>query len=139
MDDNKFNTYCSLIFVDLAFTSKKFISKLSSKYRDISDLVSTLTNSPTQQNQEYLQSIFSHNEDVLKKFIKNYITDSESEFSWEEFLDKYEVTPVAGKFFKIEKTQEAYFEFVSNMKQNRWVFSYMSVISEDDFYVIFFA
>lgn len=139
MDDNKFNTYCSLIFVDLAFTSKKFISKLSSKYRDISDLVSTLTNSPTQQNQEYLQSIFSHNEDVLKKFIKNYITDSESEFSWEEFLDKYEVTPVAGKFFKIEKTQEAYFEFVNNMKQNRWVFSYMSVTSEDDFYVIFFA
>ena len=54
-------------------------------------------------------------------------------------LNKYEVIPVAGRLFKIEKTEKAYAEFVQRMKNERWVFSFMNVTSDEASYTILFA
>ena len=39
--------------------------------------------------------------------------------------------------FKIEKTEQAYADFVQKMKTDRWVFSFMNVAVDADSYVIF--
>ena len=67
------------------------------------------------------------------------LTKNENEFNWTTFLDKYEVLPVAGRLFKIEKTEQAYADFVERMKNERWVFSIMNVISDENSYTILFA
>ena len=103
MDNEKFNTYCSLIFVELAFTSTKFIKQLSEKYKELHDIIVKLVETPSTENQEHLQSLFSHNEESLKKYVHDYLIENESEFNWTTFLDKYEVTPVAGRFLKLIK------------------------------------
>ena len=139
MDKDKFNIYSSLIFIELIYTSSKFVKKVCENYKELNDIIKTLLKEPSAENQEHLQSLYSHNEENLKKFLHNYLKENENEFNWTTFLNKYEVTQVAGRFFKIKKTEEAYYEFVQKMKQDRWVFSYMSVASEDDSYVIFFA
>tara|TARA_B100002019_G_scaffold164785_1_gene142303 strand:+ start:1040 stop:1459 length:420 start_codon:yes stop_codon:yes gene_type:complete len=139
MDNEKFNTYCSLIFVELAFTSTKFIKQLSEKYKELHDIIVKLVETPSTENQEHLQSLFSHNEESLKKYVHDYLIENESEFNWTTFLDKYEVTPVAGRFFKIDKTEQAYADLIQKMKTERWVFSYMNVAVEENSYVVFFA
>lgn len=139
MDNEKFNTYCSLIFVELAFTSTKFVKQLSEKYKELHDVIVKLVETPSVENQEHLQSLFGHNEESLKKYVHDYLLANESEFDWTTFLDKYEVTPVAGRFYKIDKTEQAYSDLIQKMKTERWVFSYMSVAVEDNSYVVFFA
>lgn len=139
MDNEKFNTYCSLIFIELVFTSSKFVKQLGEKYKELNDIITKLATTPTTENQEYLQELFKHNEKSLKKYLHNYLMATDSEFNWTTFLNKYEVVQVAGRFFKIQKTEAAYNEFVRKMKTDRWVFSYMSVSESEENYTIFFA
>lgn len=139
MDNEKFNVYSSLIFVELLYTSKKFVTKLSENYSELHDIIKKLIESPSTENQEHIISLYSHNENNLKSFLHSYLKENESEFNWTNFLNKYEVTPVAGRFFKIDKTDQAYYDFVEKMKAERWVFSYMSVAVDADEYIIFFA
>ena len=63
MDNEKFNTYCSLIFVELSFTSGKFVKELATKYKELHDVIVKLVSTPTQENQEHLQNLFAHNEE----------------------------------------------------------------------------
>jgi hypothetical protein len=139
MDNEKLNTYSSLIFIELVFTSKKFLSEIKKNFEKLHEVIETLTKSNSEENQEHLKSLFFHNEEKLKSFLNDFLKRNESEFNWTTFLNKYEVVHVAGRFFKIDKTEEAYKSFVIDMKKNRWAFNYMSVTSEDDKYVIFFA
>ena len=139
MNDEKFNTYASLVFVELSFTSKKFVKALAKEFKELAELFQGLITSPTNENQDHLQKLFHHNEEKLKIFLHDYLKKNSTEFNWTTFLDKYDVNPVAGKFFKIEKTEKAYMDLVLRMRAERWVFSYMSVVSEPDNYIIFFA
>lgn len=139
MDTEKFNTYSSVIFIELLYTSKKFLNKIKEDYEELYEIIKELVKSPSDENQEYLKSLYFHNENELKNFINSYLKENESEFSWTTFLKKYESVRVAGKFFKIDKTEKAYKEFVDNMSKSRWSFNYMSVAVENDKYVIFFA
>ena len=42
MDNEKFNTYCSLIFIELVFTSSKFVKQLGEKYKELNDIITKL-------------------------------------------------------------------------------------------------
>tara|TARA_X000000950_G_C13798018_1_gene612274 strand:- start:688 stop:1104 length:417 start_codon:yes stop_codon:yes gene_type:complete len=82
---------------------------------------------------------FKKNKESVDQLNQNFLEKYPSEINLGEFLTRVEINNVAGKFFKIEKTEEAYSVFVENMKNERWAFKHMSVTSEDDSYVIFFA
>ena len=115
------------------------MSEIKKNFEKLHEVIETLIKSSSEENQEHLKSLFFHNEEKLKSFLNDFLKRNESEFNWTTFLNKYEVVQVAGRFFKIDKTEEAYKSFVVDMKKNRWAFNYMSVTSEDDKYVIFFA
>ena len=139
MDTEKFNTYASLVFVELSFTSKKFANSVTEQFKDLADIFQQLIKTPSEESQQHLQNVFHHNEEKLKSFLHEYLLKNSNEFNWTTFLNKYDVYPGAGQFFKIEKTEEAYREFVVNMGKQRWVFTHMSVASDNDNYIIFFA
>ena len=139
MQSEKFNTYSSLIFVELSFTSGNFNKALVSEFPELADIFKKLTLTPSSESQTHLESLFKHNEDSLKSFLNDYLKENENEFNWTTFLDKYDVTPVAGKFFKIEKTEKAYLDFVHTMQEQRWVFSHMSIAIDKDNFILFFA
>lgn len=84
-------------------------------------------------------SVYERNEETFKEFTHTYIQNNSTEYDWNSFLSSYEVTVVAGKFFKIDKTELAYEELINKMHTERWVFHHMSVTSEHDKYVVFFA
>jgi hypothetical protein len=139
MDTENFNTYASLVFVELSFTSSKFANSITEQFEDLAEIFQQLIKTPSEESQQHLQKVFHHNEEKLKSFLHEYLIKNSSEFNWTTFLNKYEVYPVAGKFFKIDKTEEAYREFVANMSKQRWVFTHMSVTTEENKYTIFFA
>lgn len=139
MDTEKFNTYASMVFVELSFTSKNFAKTLIGEFKELSSGFSGLIATPSAESQKHLQTLFHHNEEKLKSFLHDYLKNNSGEFNWTTFLDKYDVYQVAGKFFKIDKTETAYMEFVKRMRTERWVFSYMSVATDADNYTIFFA
>lgn len=139
MDTEKFNTYASMVFVELSFSSKQFVNEITTKFPDLSEVFIKLVSSVGDESQTHLLNLYTHNKDTLEPFLHDYLKNNEGTFNWTSFLDKYEVTRVAGKFFKIEKTETAYMEFVKTMQRDRWAFSHMSVLSEADTYTIFFA
>lgn len=139
MDNEKFNTYSSLIFVELSFTSKQFIDAITDKFPDLSEVFLKLVGSKESSSKTHLLNLYDHNKSTLEPFLHDFLKDNESTFNWTSFLNKYDVNPVAGRFFKIEKTEEAYMEFVKTMHRDRWAFSHMSVLSEESQYIIFFA
>ena len=139
MTEKNFNTYASLVFVELSFTSKDFSKALIKEFPDLEDVYTKLISDTSETSQSALKSLYNHNEKNLKSFLHKFLKNNEGSFNWTTFLKKYEVTYVAGKYFKIDKNEESYAEFVRNMTNNRWSFSHMSVASEENQYVIFFA
>lgn len=139
MNTEKFNTYASLVFVELSFTSKKFAEALIDEFKELAKGFRSLISTPSAESQNHLQALFEHNEEKLKLFLHDYLKNNSNEFNWTTFLDKYDVNPVAGKFFKIDKTEKAYMEFVMRMRTERWVFSHISITTDADNYTIFFA
>ena len=60
-----------------------------------------------------------------------------NEINLKEIIQRLQVKNVAGQYFAIEKTPEAYALFVNNMKENRWAFRHMSVTSDAERFIIF--
>ena len=86
-----------------------------------------------------MYSVYEKNETTFSEFTHKYIENNSTEFDWNLFISRYEVTFVGGKFFKIEKTEQAYSDLIERMHQERWVFNHMSVTTDGDSYVLFFA
>ena len=81
----------------------------------------------------------SHYIPTFTEFTHAYIKNNSTEFDWDLFISRYEVTFVGGKFFEIEKTEQAYAGLIEQMHQEKWVFNHMSVTSDANKYVVFFA
>jgi len=139
MNTEKFNIYSSFIFMELSYISKKFRDLISKKFKDLSEVYINLLTSTSDDSRKHIVSLYASNESVLKPVLHQYLLDNESEFNWTDFLNKYDITPVAGKIFRIKKSDEDYMNFTNRMQSERWIFSYMSVAVDKDEYVIFFA
>tara|TARA_B100000900_G_scaffold355213_1_gene324353 strand:+ start:362 stop:781 length:420 start_codon:yes stop_codon:yes gene_type:complete len=139
MKNENFNAYSALLFIDLIIESNNFYKQLIDKFPDVQKIADQLHKDPTDQNKDFMFSVYEQNENTFKEFTHSYIQDNSDEFDWDQLLRNYEVTPVGGKFFKFDKTPEAYEELINKMHNERWVFHHMSITSENDKYVAFFA
>ena len=125
--------------MELSYISKKFRDLISEKFKDLSEVYINLLTSTSDDSRKHIVSLYASNESVLKPVLHQYLLDNESEFNCTDFLNKYDITPVAGKIFRIKKSDEDYMNFTNRMQSERWIFSYMSVAVDKDEYVIFFA
>jgi len=139
MKNENFNAYSALLFIDLIVDSTNFYTKLVERFEDVQQVAEQLRDNPSDQNKDLMFSVYEQNEDTFKEFTHSYIENNSSEFDWDQLLRNYEVSPVGGKFFKFDKTPEAYEELINRMHNERWVFHHMSITSENDKYVAFFA
>ena len=78
MQSEKFNTYSSLIFVELSFTSSNFTDALVSEFPKLAEVFKKLILTPSSESQAHLESLFKHNEDSLKSFLNNYLKENEN-------------------------------------------------------------
>tara|TARA_B100001057_G_C22847185_1_gene949529 strand:- start:823 stop:1242 length:420 start_codon:yes stop_codon:yes gene_type:complete len=139
MKNENFNAYTALMFIDLIVESNNFYEQLVDKFSDLSTLAEKLHNNPTDQNKDLMFSVYEKNEKTFTEFTHAYIKNNSTEFDWDLFVSRYEVTFVGGKFFEIEKTEQAYADLIEQMHQEKWVFNHMSVTSDANKYVVFFA
>ena len=139
MKNENFNAYSALLFIDLITKSTNFYTELVEMFPDIATLVEQLHKNPSDQNKDLVFSVYEQNESTFKEFTHKYIENNSDEYDWDEMLRRYEVNPVAGEFFKFDKTPEAYRAFINRMHTERWVFHHMSITTDDDKYVAFFA
>ena len=56
-----------------------------------------------------------------------------------EFVSRHNTKPVSGRVVRIDKTDQAYGELVTQIHRENWVYRTMSVVAEDDKYVFFFV
>ena len=138
---NSENTnYTSLaLTLELLTTSQKYLEEYIKTFPDMEENALSFSVDPECSCKNAIIQHFNKNTLLVEDLNTIFIHDNPNEIDLRDFLEKLEVKNVAGKFFKIEKTEEAYFNFVQNMKEQRWAFRHISVTTDNDSYVIFFA
>jgi hypothetical protein len=76
---------------------------------------------------------------AVEKLNETFAEKHPNEINLKELISRLEIKNVAGQYFKIQKTPDAYQAFVTNMKEERWAFRHMSVTTEENEFIIFFA
>lgn len=82
---------------------------------------------------------YKANPEKVEQLNNSFLEKHPNEINLKEIIQRLQVKNVAGQYFAIEKTPEAYAQFVNNMKENRWAFRHMSVTSDAEQFIIFFA
>ena len=138
---NSENTnYTSLaLTLELLTISQKYLEDYIIKFPTMEENALSFSVDPGCSCKNALIEHFKSNTSQVEELNTIFLQNNPTEIDLREFLTKIEVKNVAGKFFKIDKTEEAYANFVQNMQEQRWAFRHISVVSEEDAYVIFFA
>ena len=139
MNEEEFNAYSMLIVLELLANSLKYQTEYVSKYPTLEKDAKTFAKTHDEASQENILTHYKSNRADVDDFTKNFIENNSTELDWSKFLEKYKTYPASGQIFKIDKTPEAYMEFVTRMQNERWVFRHMSVTADGDKYVLFFA
>lgn len=139
MNEEEYNAYSILVVFELLTTSLKYLNEYTTKYPTNKSVAESFSKKPSENTQSTLVNHYESNQQDVDDFTKQFIENNSTELDWTRFLNKYKTFPASGQIFKIDKTAEAYMEFVTRMQAERWVFRHMSVAVEDDKYVLFFA
>lgn len=139
MNEEEFNIYGLLAVLELLTTSQTFLNEYTTKYPENGADAQRFSVDPNCPSRNNLINHYNSNHTEVGDFTKEFILNNSTELNWVEFIEKYKTFTAAGKRFKIDKTDEAYAEFIMKMHKERWVFRHISIISEEDKYVIFFA
>ena len=139
MNEEEFNAYSMLAVMELLATSKTFLNEYITKFPENETDARSFSTDNTSPCRTNLISHYNNNIVVVSNFTKEFIVNNSTELNWVEFINKYKTFPASGTRVKIDKTDEAYADLIAQMHRERWVFRYMSIISEEDKYVVFFA
>ena len=134
------NDYITLaLTLELLTTSFKYQEAYISRFPENEEHALSFSVDPNCSCKGKLIDHFKANKEAVDKLNQDFLEKNPTEINLGEFLTRGEIKNVAGRFFKIDKTEEAYAVFVENMKNERWAFKHMSVTTDADSFVIFFA
>lgn len=139
MNSENTNYTTLALTLELLTTSQKYLEEYIKTFPDMEENALSFSVDPGCSCKTAIIEHFNKNLPAIESINTTFIHKNPTEVDLKQFLAKLEVKNVAGKFFKIEKTEEAYFNFVQNMKEQRWAFRHISVTTDNDSYVIFFA
>ena len=139
MNDEEFNAYSLLAVLELLSSSKTFLNEYITKFPDNEQDALSFSVDTTCPCRDNLISHYNSNRAEVNEFTKEFIVNNSTELNWPAFIDKYKTFSAAGTRVKIDKTDTAYAELCAQMHRERWVFRHMSILEEDDKYVVFFA
>lgn len=127
------------VVLELIQTSKKYLDTYTKEYpTNISNALSFSTN-PNCSCRNQLINHYNDNKELVDQFTAKFLQDNPAEMNWDAFDQKHKQHFASGTIVRIDKSDDAYSNLIQKMKQEKWVFHQMSVTSEEDKYVIFFA
>ncbi len=138
-NNNNLNAYGVFLVLELLSSSQKYLDTYIQAYPEQEGNALSFSVDPGCSCRTHLINHYKNNQPNVDKLTHEFIAENPNEINLKEFIKKYETVHVAGQYFKIDKTESAYADFVQNMQNQRWAFRFMSVAVEDDKYVIFFA
>lgn len=139
MENNNLNAYNVFLVLELLTTSPKYLDEYITRYPQNEESALSFSVDPECDCRKKIIEHYKGNQLQVNEFTHKFVSENPNEISLKDFIAKYETNHVAGQFFKIDKTESAYAEFVQNMQKERWAFRFMSVTSDEDKYIIFFA
>ena len=139
MNNQTITSYGSILVLELILKSEEYLNELIKTFPSIEDKVLSFSVDPGCSCRNDIIKFYDENKESVSKFTENFLSQHPNVIDYRAFIQKYETNVVSGQFFKVDKTESAYMEFVDRMQQEKWAFRYMSVAVEDDKYVIFFA
>ena len=138
-NNNNLNAYGVYLVLELLITSQKYLDTYIQTFPGQEENALSFSVDPECSCRTHLIDHYKNNHQSVDSLTHKFVAENPNEINLKNFIEKYETVHVAGQYFKIDKTESAYAEFVQNMQNQRWAFRYMSVTTEDDKYVIFFA
>jgi hypothetical protein len=139
MKKEEISFYGIMIILELIPTSKKYLDAYTKEFPENEGDALSYSVDTSCQCKDNLINHYNSNPELVNDFNSLFIENNPNEIDWIDFVKRHEVTNVAGTFVKIEKTPDAYYELTERMSRERWYFRHMSVTSESDNYVVFFA
>ena len=139
MKKDEISFYGIMIILELLPNSKNYRDSYIKQFpsNEVDALsYSTDTTCSCKQN---LIDHYNENTSDVNEFNSNFVESFPKEIDWIDFVKRHEVINVAGSYVEIEKTPEAYSNLTERMSSERWFFRHMSVTTDNDKYVIFFA
>jgi hypothetical protein len=137
--DNNDNYTALALLLELLTTSQKYVDAYIERFPEQTENALSFSVDPGCSCKEKIIEHFKNNAEAVDDLTQTFLQNNPLEINLKEFLQRISVNNVAGRMFKIDKTEEAYSNFIDNMKNNRWAFRYMSVAVDGDKYVFFFA
>ena len=138
-NNNNLNAYGVYLVLELLTTSQKYLDIYIQTFPGQEENALSFSVDPGWSCRTHLIDHYNNNQPAVDSLTHKFVTDHPNEINLKQFIKKYDTVHVAGQYFKIDKTESAYAEFVQNMQTQRWAFRYMSVTADEDKYVIFFA
>jgi hypothetical protein len=139
MKKDEISFYGMMIILELIPTSRNYLESYIEKFpENQSDAISYSTDTACDCKQTLIDH-YNNNTQEVNEFNSNFVEKFPTEIDWIAFIKRHEVVNVAGTFVEIDKTPEAYYELTERMSRERWAFRHMSVTTDTEKYVVFFA
>lgn len=139
MKSNNINSYGSNLILELILTSELYMNQYIDLFPDMTDSALSFSVDPGCSCRNTIITHYNQNTESVSQFTEKFLAENPTVIDLKQFINKYEKNEVSGKFFKIDKTTEAYANFIKTTQSENWIYNHMSVSTEDDSYVIFFA
>lgn len=139
MKSNNINSYGSNLILELILTSELYMNQYIDSFPDMTDSVLSFSVDPECSCRNTIITHYNQNTELVSGFTEKFLSENPTVIDLKQFINKYEKNEVSGKFFKIDKTTEAYANFIKTTQSENWIYNHLSVSTEDDSYVIFFA
>jgi hypothetical protein len=139
MKSNNINSYGSNLILELILTSELYMNQYIDSFPDMTDNALSFSVDPECSCRESIITHYNQNTESVSRFTEGFLTENPNAIDLKQFISKYETNEVSGKFFKIEKTEEAYANFIKTSQTENWIYNHMSITTDDDSYTIFFA
>ena len=139
MKSNNINSYGSSLILELILTSELYMNQYIDQFPDMTDHALSFSVDPECSCRETIVTHYNQNTKLVTKFTESFLSENPTVIDLRQFIGKYEENVVIGRFFKINKTEEAYETFIRTTQEENWIYNHMSVTTESDSFVIFFA
>ncbi|NBW58104.1 hypothetical protein EBR43_10075 [bacterium] len=139
MNITKENLYLSKIFLELIQLHDSFKNAVQSAFPSIYADVESFKTNPNCTCRNKIESFVNSNRDSAHTFLDKWYNENENlKINLTEIISKYIVTNVAGKIYRIPRTDDAFAELQKKMVEERWAFRAFNIITEDDGLAIYF-
>tara|TARA_B100002019_G_C21264801_1_gene598776 strand:- start:1863 stop:2285 length:423 start_codon:yes stop_codon:yes gene_type:complete len=133
------NNYGVQLVLELIQNSKPFYEEYIKKYPDNTANALSFSKNPNCSCRSKLTKHYNENKSDVDSFVENFLNKTNDAINLKEFVSRHNTKPVSGRVVRIDKTDQAYGELVTQIHRENWVYRTMSVVAEDDKYVFFFV